>query len=175
MRLVLVACLALGACARAISVGTDNTPMAKAQITNSSGEIIGTATFRQQSDGVAVDVAVKGLTPGTHGIHVHTVGTCDPAGATAFSSAGGHFNPTAAKHGLSNPAGPHAGDLPNLEVDAKGEGALHAVNNRVSIRTGANALLDADGSAIVIHAGKDDQVTDPAGNSGARVACGVIK
>src|SRR5512144_1527451 len=166
MRLVLLACVALGACARAVSVGTDNTAMAKAQIANNNGELVGTATFRQQDDGVAIDVVVNGLMPGTHGIHIHAVGNCDGA-ATGFTAAGGHFNPTATKHGLSNPAGPHAGDLPNLEVDAKGDGALHAVNNRVSIRTGASALLDTDGSAIVIHAGKDDQVTDPAGNSGA--------
>ena len=91
-----------------------------------------------------------------------------------FESAGDHFNPTKAQHGSANPRGPHAGDLPNITIDANGRGHLEATLKRVSIETGARSLFDADGSAIVIHADPDDLRTDPSGNSGARIACGVI-
>ena len=104
-------------------------------------------------------------------MHVHTVGKCD---APDFTSAGGHFNPTAKKHGLLNPDGPHAGDLPEISVPSSGSGTLETTTNRISLTAGATSLFDADGSAFVIHGGHDDQVTDPTGNSGARLACGVI-
>jgi len=132
------------------------------------------AALTQHHDGgVRIFVWAKDLTPGKHGIHIHSVGNCDPAGG--FVAAGSHFNPEAKPHGLSNPSGPHAGDSPNLRVRPVGLGVLRVLNARVSLGEGPTSLFDADGSAIVIHAGEDDQMTDPTGNSGARIACGVIR
>ncbi len=115
---------------------------------------------------------VRNLPPGTHGIHVHEAGRCDPPD---FMSAGGHFNPTSRQHGLRNPNGPHAGDLPNLEVGADGTGRLDALARDLSLSSGTGNLLDTDGSALVVHAAADDEMTDPTGNSGGRIACGVIR
>jgi Cu-Zn family superoxide dismutase len=117
-------------------------------------------------------VQVEGLAPGRHGIHLHAIGQCV---GPAFASAGGHHNPLGVQHGLDNPAGAHAGDLPNLEVNVAGRGHLDAVSHHAALSDGPVSLLDADGSAIVIHASEDDQVTNPTGNSGARIACGVIE
>lgn len=175
MKKVLLLSLVLAACARSVSVESAKLPGATAQLTNAAGQVVANATFRQLSDGVVIDVVAANLTPGSHGIHIHTVGTCEPSGATAFASAGGHFNPAARQHGLHNANGPHAGDLPNIDIDAQGKGTLHFVNNRVTLTAGPQSLLDTDGSALVIHAGVDDQTSDPAGNSGARIACGVIR
>ena len=115
--------------------------------------------------------AFQGLPAGEHGIHIHAVGQCDPPD---FTSAGGHFNPAGALHGLENPAGPHVGDLPNLIVGSDGTGDINALASGATLGGGPSSLFDADGSALVIHANPDDQVTDPAGNSGPRIACGVI-
>ncbi|MDQ5825447.1 MAG: superoxide dismutase family protein [Chloroflexota bacterium] len=150
-------------------------PTASADIVGTQGQTVGTAHFTQDSaGGVRVHVVVQGLTglEGQHGIHIHAVGTCEPD--KQFSTAGPHFNPTGAQHGLRNPQGPHVGDLPNLSVDASGAGILEYTNNLISLSPGPNNIFDEDGAAIVIHAGMDDEVSDPAGNSGARVACGVI-
>jgi len=116
---------------------------------------------------LVLPVAASGLPHGIHGIHLHSVGRCDPPD---FASAGPHWNPAGRKHGLNNPAGPHAGDLPNVEVAANG------VLGATVVVSGANmaSLLDADGSALVIHAAADDNITDPSGNSGPRIACAVI-
>ena len=118
-----------------------------------------------------LNVHVYGLTPGLHGIHIHAVGSCV---GPAFASAGSHYNPAARRHGLANPEGPHNGDLPNLVVNGEGIGHLSAKTELVTLAAGAATAFDADGSAVVIHAAEDDQVTDPTGNSGGRVACGVI-
>ena len=147
---------------------------ATVELKNAGGQVVGNATLIQQATGVQVRVQVSGLEPGQHGIHLHTVGKCE---APDFASAGGHFNPTAKKHGHDNPEGPHAGDLgnpPNMTVGTDRTGVLTATTNLVTLASGANSLMDADGSALVIHAGPDDNKTDPAGNSGGRVACGVI-
>jgi Cu-Zn family superoxide dismutase len=114
---------------------------------------------------------VRGLPPGTHGIHVHMTGSCI---APDFTSAGAHFNPTEYQHGLQTPSGPYAGDLPNLEVGTDGSGVLTALARDLALGSGPMSIFDADGSTLVIHAGPDDHVTDPAGNSGARIACGPI-
>ena len=146
---------------------------ADAEVTDAQGRAIGTAKLTQrEGDGVKVDVRVEGLAPGNHGIHIHSVGLCEPP---AFATAGPHFNPEVKKHGLHNPEGPHLGDLPNLQVRKSGKGALYGETDRVSLLPGPESLFDADGSAVVIHAAEDDQVTDPTGNSGARIACGVIR
>ena len=116
---------------------------------------------------IMLSLRVEGLVPGRHGVHVHTVGRCDDAG---FASAGGHWNPGAKQHGLDNPKGQHAGDLPNLEVGADGRGML-----RYQLKGGSlDELLDADGAAMIVHLDADDQKSDPSGNSGDRIACGVF-
>lgn len=147
------------------------TPGATAELKTPSGEMVGTATFTEEHGAVHVRAQLRGLPPGPHGIHLHAVGRCDPPD---FMSAGGHFNPTNRQHGLNNPQGPHAGDAPNLMVEADGDAEFDYVFSGVSLATGPNSLADADGTALVIHAGEDDQMSDPAGNSGARIACGVV-
>lgn len=119
------------------------------------------------SDGLRITIDAHGLPPGTHGAHVHTVGHCD---APDFATAGGHWNPMGRKHGSMNPQGPHEGDLPNLVIGTDGRGAIGVTVPGATMA----GLLDSDGSAIVIHAGRDDLMTDPSGNSGARIACGVF-
>ena len=149
---------------------------ANAIMYNASGAPIGTAQLTQdQSGAVFVDIASISLPAGAHGIHFHDVGKCDATTTPAFSSAGGHYNPMGKEHGLQNPNGPHAGDNPNITVPASGAGRVSFSTDRVSLTPGTASLLDADGSALVIHAAADDQVTNPSGNSGARIACGVVK
>lgn len=144
---------------------------ATAELQDASGQVVGTATFTEAAGGVQIAVQVNGIEPGTHGIHIHETGTCT---APDFTSAGAHFNPTGQQHGLENPQGPHAGDMQNLEVAADGSATATFTNERISLGAGENSLFDADGSALVIHATADDQVTDPSGNSGDRIACGVV-
>jgi superoxide dismutase, Cu-Zn family len=140
---------------------------------NTDGKKTGLAVLTQMQKGVLVQVYIEGLKPGRHGFHVHETGKCD---APKFESAGGHFNPTHKKHGYNNPAGYHAGDIPNLVVDENGIGKGEFFVDAVSLEIDqANSLLDQDGSTLMIHSGADDYSTDPAGNSGDRVACGVIE
>src|SRR3954469_5982330 len=154
----------------------DAVAIAKAIMYNPAGAPIGTAVLTQDRNGtVSVDIASITLPAGEHGIHFHDVGKCDGTTTPAFSSAGGHYNPMAREHGLQNPNGPHAGDNPNITIPASGIGTVSFSSNRVSLTPGPTSLRDADGSALVIHAGADDQVSNPAGNSGARIACGVVK
>ena len=141
------------------------------ELRNPNGQVIGLATFSEAAGGVQLRTQVQNLPPGVHGIHIHAVGRCD---SPDFMSAGPHFNPTNRQHGSRNPQGPHAGDLPNLTVDANGAATYQATSVPVTLGPGANGLLDADGSALVIHADPDDEATDPTGNSGGRIACGVI-
>ncbi len=149
---------------------------ATATLTDSAGGTVATASLWQEADGlVHVDVEALALSPGDHGIHFHSVGLCDPNTAPLFSSAGGHFNPLGKQHGLNNSAGPHAGDAPNLTVGADRRGKASFTTDRITLTSGATSLFDADGSALVIHALPDDQMSQPAGNSGARVACGVVR
>jgi Cu-Zn family superoxide dismutase len=161
------------AVAAAQNASPDGTPRhAGAVLYDASGAEIGRASFVEDATGVLhVNVHAKGLTPGLHGIHLHAVGACSPG----FAAAGGHHNPLARQHGLENPLGSHAGDLPNLEVNEAGVGRLTGTTDRATLSPGATSLFDADGSAVIIHAGADDQLTDPTGNSGGRVACGVIQ
>lgn len=142
-------------------------------IVNSAGETIGTGELTETSKGVSLRVKVKGLTPGVKAIHFHSKGVCEPPD---FETAGGHFNPTDKEHGFKNPKGYHAGDLPNLIVPESGEVDLQILTPLVTLSKGKkNSLLDEDGSAVIIHEDEDDYVTDPAGKSGARIACGAIK
>jgi Cu-Zn family superoxide dismutase len=136
------------------------------------GRTVGTALLRPGTNGVEVTLSVNGLPAGTHGVHVHQAGRCE---RPDFTSAGGHLNPAGEQHGMQNPQGPHAGDLPNLVVDANGRGSVTGTARGTTLEgNAANALRKPGGTALVIHATADDQVTDPSGNSGARIACGVI-
>ena len=142
---------------------------------NLAGSPVGTGDVWQDKNGlVHVDVATIMFPAGPHGIHFHQVGKCE-SGTTAFSTASGHYNPMGMEHGLNNPKGPHAGDNPNIDVPASGVATISFTTNRVTLTPGPTTLFDADGSSLVIHASADDQVTNPAGNSGARIACGVVR
>jgi Cu-Zn family superoxide dismutase len=145
--------------------------VASAVLRDASSKLVGTALFTEGAEGVRVTLRVQGLPPGGHGLHIHAVGQCD---GPDFTSAGPHFNPTNAQHGLQNPAGPHAGDLPQLTVGPTGSTVYSAVAASISLGTETDSIFDADRSALVIHAAPDDQRTDPAGNAGARTACGII-
>jgi len=135
---------------------------------NAAGQTVGSVRAWQTAGGVTFRVEASGLPHGVHGVHVHSVGLCQ---GPDFASAGPHWNPAGRKHGLNNPAGPHAGDLTNVEVAANG---VLGASLTLAGATMAS-LLDADGAALVIHAAADDEVTDPSGNSGARIACAVIR
>ena len=126
------------------------------------------ASFRETGDGVLVRLDVKGLSAGLHAVHIHAIGKCE---GPAFISAGGHFNPAQKKHGYKSPDGPHAGDLPNMLVAKDGSGRFEALTDAITLRSGPNSVFDADGSALVVHVGVDDNVTDPTGNAGDRAAC----
>ncbi|MES2209761.1 MAG: superoxide dismutase family protein [Chloroflexota bacterium] len=141
---------------------------ATAELRNVSGEVVGRARFREDSHGnLHVDVRVRGLSEGLHGIHIHNVASCSDT-SVAFGGAGSHHNPLGAVHGA------HAGDLPNLVVKASGKGHLKTTTDGATLSAGPVSIFDGDGSAIVIHADEDDLVTNPTGNSGGRIACGII-
>jgi superoxide dismutase, Cu-Zn family len=142
-----------------------------AEVREPGGRTVARARFEQAGDAVRIRVEAAGLAPGSYGAHLHSTGRCD---APAFASAGPHWNPTMRQHGKDNPQGAHMGDLPNLTVGTDRRGTFEYTVPGASLSGGANALLDLDGAALVIHAQADDYRTDPSGNSGARIACGVI-
>ena len=145
---------------------------ASAALKGTDGKAIGSVNLIQTPHGVLINVSVKGLPPGEHAFHVHAVGKCE----APFTSAGGHFNPTNKKHGMMAAEGYHAGDMPNLHVPQSGDLTVETVNANITLDKGKpNSVFDGDGSAIVIHAGSDDYKTDPAGDAGGRIACGVIQ
>jgi superoxide dismutase, Cu-Zn family len=144
--------------------------LASAALKQANGSPAGTVIVTAAGDKVTIAIAVAGLAQGAHGMHLHTVGKCETPG---FTSAGPHLNPHSAQHGAANPAGSHLGDLPNITASSLGAGAVSAAlpGTRAELEA---ALFDADGTAIVVHADPDDYRTDPSGNSGARIACGVL-
>ncbi len=176
MRLVMLAgigaaALSLGACndegKMATGAPVAGAPSAMANLMTATGTPVGRATATEVAGGVRFTIDAMGMPPGTHGAHVHMVGRCD---APDFATAGGHWNPTAMKHGTMNPQGPHQGDLPNLVIGNDGRGTIAATIPGATMA----GLMDADGAAMVVHAGPDDLKTDPSGNSGGRIACGVF-
>jgi Cu-Zn family superoxide dismutase len=155
-----------------VAYGQANSFMAKAELRNAQGETIGFATLTESSDGVTVVAHVHGLKPGAHAFHIHAVGKCS---LPDFKSAGDHFNPFGAEHGLMDPQGAHAGDLPNLLIGPGGTGTVVTFAPLVTLASGKkNSLFHAEGTAFIVHEEPDDYRTEPSGDAGGRVACGVI-
>jgi Cu-Zn family superoxide dismutase len=151
----------------------DTKHYAKAVMKDAKGNTVGLATFTEGTNGlVRIKVDVKCLKPGLHGIHIHNKGNCT---GPSFTSAGEHYNPLGKEHGLKNPKGPLAGDLPNLKVGKNGKGHMNVVIDRVTLSPGPTTLFTCNGTALVIHADPDDQKTNPTGNSGTRIVCGTIE
>ena len=144
---------------------------ASATLNDVANTTIGSATFADTPAGLLVSISISGLGIGPHGVHLHAVGSCVTPG---FTSAGPHFNPGGKQHGFLNPQGHHAGDLPNIVSPPSGVHRVEFIVEGVKI-SGRGGLMDDDGAAIVVHGAADDHSTDPSGNSGGRIACGVIK
>ncbi len=143
---------------------------ARAEMRDAEGRALGTFTLTQTPSGVLLSGEMSNLPAGVHAIHYHDVGRCDPP----FTSAGGHMNATQRLHGFRNPGGPHVGDLENFSSPSAGATRIDRMSGLVTLVPGVNTLLDTDGTSVIIHAGADDYLSDPAGGSGARIACGVV-
>ncbi len=169
--------LSVAACSRGISPSSYpdtslNLPPGTvfATVRDQSGNNLGTLTVSESSTGLVTTGTLRGLPAGVHGVHIHGMGRCEPP----FQTAGPHWNPFLRQHGFENPNGPHAGDMQNIIVGGDGTATVNLTTPAGTLR-GPNPLLDADGASIVVHAAADDYRTDPAGNSGARIACGVVR
>ncbi len=166
---VLLLALAAGA-ALAQGAGT-----ATAELEDADGNPVGDATFTEGPDGVTINANLQpgqqGVEPGEHGVHIHETGEISPD----FEAAGAHFNPTSAQHGFDNPEGPHGGDLENMTVNDDGSASYTTTIDEITLSGGQNSILDSDGSTFVIHQSADDYQTDPSGESGDRIAAGVIR
>ena len=169
--LLLAGCAGGGATSMGKTVGEVPTIIVSSEFVGSKGEVLGTVRVTQEREGARIVANVTGLAAGTYGVHLHEFGRCDWPG---FASSGGHFNPGKRQHGHLNPAGEHAGDLPNLVVGDDRRGTMDVVRPGLRLADGDAPLLDLDGSSMMIHAAPDDYKTDPTGNSGARIACAVL-
>jgi len=172
--LSLVTAIALAAslaCSRAANVSAAPAgDAAHAELRDANGRSVGTATLTQTPHGVLIVAQLSNVPPGTHAFHIHAVGQC----VAPFTSAGPHFNPAGRQHGIENVEGMHGGDLPNVVIPESGSAHVEIFAKDVTLTQGANAILDSDGAALVLHASADDYKSDPAGNAGARIACGVV-
>ena len=168
---LLAACTQDASVASSGSVPPSAAPTAKAALVANDGAARGEAMITQSADGLRVRVRAAGLTPGAHAVHIHMTGRCTPPD---FASAGGHWNPTGRQHGKDNPQGMHMGDMPNMIAGSDGIGEVEYLVSDGVISGGTMPLLDADGAAVVVHAQADDYKSDPAGNAGGRVLCGVV-
>lgn len=171
------------------ALAQDATPIADAQhatpmaspvaardvpLADASGAAVGLATFSESGDGVTMVLLIEGLAPGEHGWHLHEMGVCEPGGAEPFSSAGAHWNPANMPHGGPDDAQHHAGDFGNLTVNEEGLAEIEFTTTDFTLGEGPTSVYDEDGTAIIVHEGMDDLVTQPSGDSGARYACGVV-
>jgi len=167
MKLFIASAIALLALSSAASAQSG-----KATLKDAGGKEVGSAQLSQTPHGVLVRLTLKGVPAGEHAFHIHQTGKCEPP----FTTAGGHFNPGNKKHGIMVSDGPHAGDMPNLHIPADGNLAIEIVNAAVTLdKDKPNSLFKPEGTALIIHAGKDDYKTDPTGDAGGRIACGVIE
>jgi Cu-Zn family superoxide dismutase len=141
------------------------------EMKDGKGQSVGTAVLTEKGAGVQIKLNVKGLPPGEHAVHIHGVAKCE---GPAFTTAGGHFNPDMKKHGLQSPDGHHAGDMPNFTVTAKGTSKAVVVDPDVNLGSDMHSVFSNGGTALMIHAKADDLKTDPTGNAGDRIACGII-
>lgn len=171
MRIAPVMCSLLAAAGVVAFSFAAQAQTAKASLKDATGKDVGSVLLLQTPHGVLLKMSLKGVEPGEHAFHIHAVGKCE----APFTSAGGHFNPASRKHGMEAAEGAHAGDMPNLYIPANGELRIDVANHMITLAKGQlNSVFDADGSSIIIHAGPDDYKTDPTGNAGDRIVCGVI-
>lgn len=163
--------VALTLAAAVYAAGAGAQGMAHVDVKDATGKSVGMAMISAAKDGgVSIAVDFKGLPPGEHALHFHMTAKCE----APFTTAGGHFNPTTKKHGSQNPDGPHAGDMANFTVAANGTAKTTITNKNVTMADGANSIYANGGTALMIHAGADDMKTDPSGNAGDRIACGLV-
>jgi superoxide dismutase, Cu-Zn family len=155
-----------------LAAGSAQAQSGKASLKDAQGKDVGSAELTQLPQGVLIKLSLKGLPAGEHAFHVHGTGKCEPP----FTSAGGHFNPDSKKHGIMGAEGHHAGDMPNLHIPSDGTLSVEVVNTSITLEKGkANSLYGPNGTALIVHAGKDDYKTDPTGEAGGRIACGVVE
>lgn len=154
-----------------VASAADGPKTGQTMLRNAKGDNVGVAKLTDTPHGVLIEADFAGMSEGTHAFHIHEVGKCEPP----FASAGGHFNPGSKQHGFENPEGYHVGDLPNVVIPSSGSAKVRAFVPQVRLDSGPAKLFDADGSALVVHAGTDDYKSDPSGGAGDRIACGVVR